>query len=122
MKLFVNFSLLANNFVTGLGSSYEYYRTHPKWPCRHLLEAILRKTSGDRDLREAVVCMEALAYDFGRFQDVFIKCDPLEMTLISRRRESEVLVSKELDLKCFSPSKPTFLSSRYCQGPENHGH
>jgi hypothetical protein len=86
-----------------------------------LLEALLRKVRGDCATNEALVCIEAFAYDFGRFQDVFIKCDPLEMTLIFRRGGSEVPVSKELDLKCFSPSKPTFDSHSY-QGPENHRH
>ena len=57
----------------GIGNSYESFRFHTKWPCRYLLEAMLRHAPEDPRVNEVVVRMEELAYIFVRFQEVFIK-------------------------------------------------
>jgi hypothetical protein len=57
----------------GLGNTYESFRFHTKWPCRYLLEAMLRHAPEDPRVTEVVVRMEELAYIFIRFQEVFIE-------------------------------------------------
>jgi hypothetical protein len=56
----------------GLGNAYESYRTHANWPCKQVLEALLRNVPSDPGMNEAVVCVQALAADFSWFQEVFI--------------------------------------------------
>jgi hypothetical protein len=69
--------------MVGLGNSYELYRKHRKWPCIHLVEAILNHAPGFFELRETVANMESLAHDFATFQDVFIRYPQSRIPLIA---------------------------------------
>jgi hypothetical protein len=61
--------------------------------------ALLRADSGNQYLIEIIECVQAVAYDFAQFQEVFLKFDSTSDGADSRRTEESM--SLELDTTCY---------------------
>jgi hypothetical protein len=57
----------------GSNRSYESSRKHPHWPCKFLLDSLLRHAPGDPRVAEAVQIMHVLAKDFAIFQEIYLR-------------------------------------------------
>jgi hypothetical protein len=81
----------------GIGNSYESYRIHKtNWPCKQFLTALLRADSRNPYLMEIIECVQGLAYDFDRFQEVFLKA-----ASATDNSRTEELMSLELETTCY---------------------
>ena len=93
--------------ILGIGNSYESYRKYPKWPCKYLIEAILRHAPEEPLVIEAVKTMQALSDDFITFQEIYLRYDLRNKA--DYRRGMDESVTRELDMTCFSPPKVTVV-------------
>lgn len=53
--------------------AYESSRKHPNWPCKCLIEALLKNAQEDPRIAEAVQIMQVVAKDFRIFQEIYLR-------------------------------------------------